>query len=166
MAARDSDAEMDDESAESEEQFGGAIDMLKADHQKVRQLFAQYKAGGNPSKKQQIAEQVFTELETHAQLEEMVFYPAFEEATDEEGQQQGQEARKEHQAVKDLIAELRGREVDEAFDAKFRELMANVEHHVQEEESEMFPEAEELLADQDANLVDEMEELKEELLTS
>ena len=166
MAVRDNDAEMDDESAESDEQFGGAIDMLKADHHKVRQLFAQYKAGDDPRLKQQIAAQVFMELETHAQPEEMVFYPAFAEAADEEGQQQVQEARQEHQAVQELIAALRGREVDEAFDAKFRALMAHVEHHVQEEESAMFPEAEELLAEQDADLVDEMEELKEELLTS
>ena len=163
MAVRDNDPEIDDE---SDAQFGGAIDLLKADHQKVRHLFAQYKAESDPRQQQQIAEQVFVELETHAQLEEMVFYPAFEEAADAEGQHQVQEARQEHQAVKERIAALRGREVDEAFDTKFRELMANVEHHVQEEESAMFPEAEELLADQDADLVDEMEALKEELLTS
>ena len=166
MATRDNDAEMADESAERDEQFGGAIDLLKADHQKVRQLFAQYKAGGDPRQKQQIAEQVFIELETHAQLEEMVFYPAFAEAAEAEGQQQVQEARQEHHAVKERIAALRGHEVDEAFEAKFRALMAHVEHHVQEEESAMFPEAEALLAEQDADLVDEMEELKEELLAS
>jgi hemerythrin superfamily protein len=146
--------------------FDNAVEMLRADHQKVRELFQQYTAANNQNARRQIAEQVFIELEIHAQLEEMVFYPAFEQATDEEGKRQVQEARQEHQAVTTLIEELRGREVDEEFDASFRELMDNVEHHVQEEEAEMFPEAEDLLADQDAELMDDMEEIKERLLAS
>jgi hypothetical protein len=68
--------------------------------------------------------------------------------------------------VKDLIAELRGRDADEAFDTAFRELMENVEHHVREEEAEMFPEAEEILAEQLDELMEEMQEVKEQLLAS
>lgn len=143
-----------------------AIEMLKADHQKVRDLFQQYMAASDQNAKSQVAEQVFVELETHTQLEEMVFYPAFEEEADDEGKQLVEEARQEHQEVKDLIAELRGRNADEEFDSKFRELMENVEHHVQEEEAEMFPEAEEILAEQLDELMDEMQELKEQLLAS
>jgi hemerythrin superfamily protein len=147
------------------EQFETAVDMLKADHQKVRDFFQQYKAANDQAAKQQIAEQVFVELETHAQIEEMVFYPAFEEAADEEGKQLIEEARQEHQTVKDLIAELR--EVhDEEFEVRFRELMQNVEHHVQEEEAEMFPEAQEILAGQDEELMEEMQEIKQQLLAS
>ena len=156
MAQHDQDAE----------QFDGAVEMLKADHQKVRQLFEQYKAGDDPSKKQQIAEQVFIELETHAQLEEMVFYPAFEEAADSEGKQLVEEARQEHEEVKSLIAELRDLNDDDAFDVQFRELMDNVEHHVQEEEAEMFPLAEEMLAERTEELADEMQDIKEQLLAS
>jgi hemerythrin superfamily protein len=96
----------------------------------------------------------------------MVFYPAFEEEADEEGKHLVEEACQEHQEVKTLIAELRGREADEEFDTKFRELMDNVEHHVQEEESEMFPKAEEILAERNEELVDEMQEIKEQLLAS
>jgi hemerythrin superfamily protein len=107
-----------------------AIEMLKADHQKVRDLFQQYAAASDQNTQRQIADQVFVELETHAQLEEMVFYPAFEEEADEEGKHLVEEACQEHQEVKTLIAELRGREADEEFDTKFRELMDNVEHHV------------------------------------
>ena len=143
-----------------------AIEMLKADHQKVRDLFRQYTAAGDQNAKRQIAEQVFVELETHAQLEEMVFYPAFEEEADDEGQQLVEEARQEHQEVKNLIAELRGSNADDEFDTKFRELMENVEHHVQEEEAEMFPEAEEILAEQLEDLLEEMQEVKEQLFTS
>ena len=143
-----------------------AIEMLKADHQKVRDLFQQYAAASDQNTQRQIADQVFVELETHAQLEEMVFYPAFEEEADEEGKHLVEEACQEHQEVKTLIVELRGREADEEFDTKFRELMDNVEHHVQEEESEMFPMAEEILAERNEEIVDEMQEIKEQLLAS
>ena len=60
-----------------------AIAMLKADHQKVRDLFHQYEAMRDPSAKREVAEQVFMELETHAQLEENVFYPAVNEETED-----------------------------------------------------------------------------------
>jgi hemerythrin superfamily protein len=145
------------------DEFEDSTEMLKADHQKVRDLFQQYMAASDQTAKQHIAEQVFVELEIHAQLEETVFYPAFEAAADEEGKQLIEEARQEHQTVKDLIAELRDLAVTDKFDARFRELMENVEHHVQEEEREMFPEAAELLAEDDAELMDEMQEMKEQL---
>jgi hemerythrin superfamily protein len=147
-------------------QFEDAIEMLKADHHKVRHLFQEYMAASEQKAQRQIAEQVFVELETHAQLEEMVFYPAFEAATDEEGQQLIEDARQDHQTVRDLIKDLRTLDDEEEFDASFRELMDHVESHVQDEEANMFPEAEELLADQDAELMDEMEEIKERLLAS
>jgi hemerythrin superfamily protein len=141
-----------------------AIEMLKADHQKVTQLFSEYTATREQKAKRQIAEQIFVELETHAQLEETVFYPAFEEEADEEGKQLVAESLEEHQTVKDLIEELRGLEADDAeFDAKFRALMENVQHHVEEEEAEMFPQAEEVLEAQMEDLMDEMQELKQQL---
>ena len=68
--------------------------------------------------------------------------------------------------MKDLIAELRGLAITDVFDTRFRELMENVEHYVQEEERDMFPEAEELLADDDAELLDEMQEIKQQLYAS
>ena len=61
------------------EQPADAIAMLKADHQRVRDLFAQYEAPVIPQTKRTLAEQVFVELETHAQLEENIFYPAVNE---------------------------------------------------------------------------------------
>jgi hemerythrin superfamily protein len=148
------------------EQFDSAVEMLEADHRKVRELFQRYEAAGNPDAKQQVAEQTFVELEVHAQLEEMVFYPAFEEAADEEGKQLVEEARQEHEEVKTLIEELRDLDDDETFDDQFRELMDNVEHHVQEEEAEMFPLAEKLLAERTTELAEEMQDIKTRLLTS
>jgi hemerythrin-like domain-containing protein len=140
-----------------------AIELLKADHRKVKDLFQKYENTSNQKTRQQIAEQVFTELEVHAQLEETVFYPAFAQEADQEGKQLVEEACQEHQTVKDLIAELRDLDDHEEFAAKFHTLMENVEHHVQEEEHEMFPKAEEELAAQLEDLRDEIQELKKQL---
>jgi predicted transcriptional regulator len=77
------------------------------------------------------------------------------------------ESLEEHQRVKDLVEELRELDADdEMFDAKFHELMEQVEHHVEEEENEMLPEAELALAEQAEDLMDEMQEVKRQLLTS
>lgn len=144
-----------------------AIEMLKMDHQKVRRLFQQYAAASDQQDKQEIAEQVFIELEVHTQLEETVFYPAFAELTDKEGKELVAESLEEHQAVKELIEELRDLTPDDAeFEAKFNALKENVEQHVEEEESEMFPKAEVELAEQAADLMEEMQEIKQQLLAS
>jgi hemerythrin-like domain-containing protein len=145
------------------EQPADAIAMLKADHQRVKDLFAQYEAADDRETKRTLAEQAFVELETHTQLEENVFYPAVNEETDE-GPALVQESLSEHETVKTLIQELRSMAHDtDEFDAKFQELIHNVEHHVEEEESEMFPLAEqELLEDLD-DLREEMQELKADL---
>jgi iron-sulfur cluster repair protein YtfE (RIC family) len=99
--------------------------------------------------KRNIAQQVFVELETHAQLEENVFYPAFQQEADKEGKQLVAGSLQEHQTVKELIEEVREFDSDdEAFDAKFRDLMEDVEHYMEEEENDMLPEAELALAEQ------------------
>jgi hemerythrin superfamily protein len=59
-----------------------AIEMLRADHQKVRELFQDYEQTQDQKAKRKIAQQVFVELETHAQLEENIFYPAFRQEAD------------------------------------------------------------------------------------
>jgi hemerythrin-like domain-containing protein len=115
--------------------------------------------------KRHIAEQIFLELETHAQLEEIVFYPAVEAETTDEGEQLVEEARQEHQEVKELIAALRRTE-DEEFDSQFQDLMMQVEHHVQEEESAMFPLAEAELEDELEEMADEMQTVKQQILAS
>ena len=143
-----------------------AIAMLKADHQKVRNLFQEYEAASDPRAKREIAAEACVELEMHAQLEENVFYPAVNEETDE-GPELVKESLEEHQTMKALIKSLRDMGPDnKAFDTKFKELIQNVEHHVEEEEREMFPLAEEELEEDMEDLREEMQELKEQLLTS
>ena len=140
-----------------------AIALLKADHQRVKDLFAQYEAANNVETKRTLAEQVFTELDMHAQLEENVFYPTVNEETDE-GPELVKESLSEHATVKTLMQALRSMAHDtEEFDAKFQELIQDVAHHVEEEEAEMFPLAEEELAEDLHDMKDEMQELKADL---
>src|SRR5947199_551284 len=97
-----------------------AIALLKADHQRVKDLFAQYEAAEHVETKRTLAAQVFTELEMHAQLEENVFYPTVNEETDE-GPELVKDSLEAHQTMKQLIQELRGMAQDtDEFDAKFQ----------------------------------------------
>jgi hemerythrin-like domain-containing protein len=145
------------------EQPGDAIAMLKADHQRVRDLFSQYEATSNHATKRTLAAQVFMELETHAQLEENIFYPAVNEGTDE-GPDLVKDSVQEHETVHLLIQELQGMAHDtDAFDTKFQELVQHVEHHVEEEEAEMFPLAEQELAEDLDEMSEEMQEMKADI---
>ena len=144
-----------------------AISMLKADHRTVNDLFAQYESAGDCRTKRLIAKQVFTELALHAQLEENVFYPAYEERTGKNGTQLVADSRLEHEKVKELMLAMQGLDLaEEEFEAKFHELMHTVRHHVDAEEHEMFPEAEQILEDQLEDLMDAMVELKHQLITA
>jgi hemerythrin superfamily protein len=144
-----------------------AIALLKTDHRKVKNLFARYERAGNFRTKHLLAEQVFTELALHAHLEEHVFYPAYEAMTGKHGTQLVADSRLEHEHVRELMIELQGIELDEAaFEGKFHDLMGIVREHVAEEENAMFPEAEQMLADQLEDLMDHMVALKQQLTTS
>jgi hemerythrin superfamily protein len=144
-----------------------ALALLKAEHRLVNALFTQYESAADISTKQMIAEQVFTALEIHGQLEDDVFYPAYETMTGKNGTQLVADSRLAHEHVKELLIELRDIDLDEeTFEAKFQELMHTVEQHVAQEEGEMFPEAEQILADQLVALRDEMMALKQQLMTA
>jgi hemerythrin superfamily protein len=144
-----------------------AITLLKTDHRKVKNLFARYESAGDFRTKHLIAEQGFTELDLHAQLEENVFYPAYDEMTGKNGTSLVADSRLAHEHVRELMSELQGIALDEAaFEGKFHELMGIVREHVAEEENAMFPEAEQMLADQLEELMDHMVELKQQLRPS
>ena len=144
-----------------------AIALLKTDHQKVKNLFARYESAGHFSTKHLLAAQVFTALDRHTQLEENVFYPAYEAMTGKNGTQLVADSRLAHEHVRELMSELQGIDLDEAaFEEKFHELMGIVREHVAEEENAMFPEAEQILADQLEDLMDHMVQLKQQLTPS
>jgi hemerythrin superfamily protein len=142
-----------------------AIEMLKADHRRVRALFQRYDETDDQGMRQGIVAELFVELELHTQLEESVFYPAFADESNQEGQELVAASLEDHEDIDVLVEELRGLEADqEAFAAKFQELRTKVEQHVQDEESQMFPQAEQALGEQLEELRDEMQEIKEHLL--
>lgn len=136
-----------------------AITILRADHQRIRDLFLRYDAAREQRAKWEIAELIFQELDLHARTEKRLFYPAVAA--------KAEDSVKEHDTVKTLIVELRALPPDDGlFQAKFQTLRANVAHHVQEEESKMFPAAERELGEQLKTLRSEMQAYKQALLAS
>ena len=116
-----------------------AVDLLKADHDKVDTLFQKVKANEDGNNKDVFSE-IKQELEVHTHIEEQVFYPFLLERGDEELQKMVREGIEEHGQVKTLLPEIAALPGDDdEFKAKLKVLMENVEHHVQEEEGEMFP---------------------------
>ena len=108
-----------------------AVEMLKADHRKVKELFEKYESAR--SKKADIAKKICLELIVHTMLEEEIFYPACREAGVDEDKLN--EAAVEHDGAKVLIAELEhGSPDDEYYDAKVKVLSEEIKHHVKEEE--------------------------------
>ena len=119
-----------------------AVKLLKDDHKKVKDLFRQFEKARTADRKKKIAEEAMHELEVHAEIEEEIFYPAAKAKADKEGKELVAEAVEEHHVVKVLIGELKAmREVNEQYEAKFTVLIENVEHHIEEEEGEMFTKA-------------------------
>jgi hemerythrin superfamily protein len=143
-----------------------AIALLTADHRQVRALFQQYADTPDPYLQQIIAEHVFAELTLHMLLEETVFYPAVAEQTDAEGKQLVNEALQDHQAIKALIETLQEIDDDAAFEAQFQILQTQVEQHIEDEETRMFPEAAEVLATHWEEITVLLQERKAQLLAS
>ena len=137
------------------------LTMLKADHKKVKTLFAEYQEA-TPRKQQDIAQTTIQELEIHAALEEGLIYPAIREGIDDDALMN--EANEEHHLVHVLIAELKELEPSDAtFKAKFTVLGELVKHHVKEEEGEMFPQAQKATIDW-VELEAEVTQRKEQLM--
>ena len=117
-----------------------AVALLRADHQRVSALFADYEGARSAVKKKQIVSQICTELTVHAQVEEELFYPAVKQALKDK--MLVPEATVEHATLKGLIAQVEGQTPSgEMFDAIVKVLSEYVKHHVKEEQGEMFPKA-------------------------
>jgi hemerythrin superfamily protein len=117
-----------------------AIALLIADHKKVKDLFEQFEALSDRSKvnKKKIAAQICLELTVHTHIEEEIFYPAVRGPIKDDDLMD--EALVEHAGAKDLIAQISEMDPgDDLYDAKVKVLSEQIEHHVGEEEDEMFP---------------------------
>lgn len=140
----------------------GATELLRADHKLVSSLFAEYEKARLSSKKKELVARICMELSVHAQVEEEIFYPAVKKALKDK--ELVPEATVEHASLKALIAQVEGVEPDgEMFDAKVKVLSEYVQHHVNEEQNEMFPKAKASKLDM-AELGAEILARKEELM--
>lgn len=133
--------------AESKSQ--DAIALLKEDHRKVEKLFKEYESAKGEGRKEKLARQISLELTIHTMIEEEIFYPACNGKIDEA---ELKEAYVEHDAAKLLMAEIEAGsgQSDDFFDAKVQVLGEEIDHHVKEEEGEMFPEVRKADIDLDA----------------
>jgi len=115
-----------------------AIALLKEDHRAVEKLFKEFEDAKGEGRKEKLARQICLELTVHTTIEEQIFYPACDGKVDEDLLK---EAYVEHDAAKLLIAEIEAGsgESDDFFDAKVQVLSEQIEHHVKEEEGELFP---------------------------
>ena len=142
-----------------------AITLLTADHAKVKKLFEEFaelkEEDGSAEDKSALVTQICNELKVHAEIEEEIFYPAVRKAIDDADLMD--EALVEHAGAKELIAQLEEMSPDdELYDAKVTVLGEQIQHHVKEEEGEMFPKARKAKVDSEALGV-EMAERKAEL---
>jgi hypothetical protein len=119
-------------SARNGKQPVSAIDLLKADHRKVEDLFEKFESTGGAMAKAKLAKEICLELSIHATIEEEIFYPALRGEVDDD---KLDEAQVEHDGAKVFIAEILNAAPDDKFyDAKVKVLSEEIKHHVKEEE--------------------------------
>lgn len=139
-----------------------AIALLKEDHRAVEKLFKDFEEAKGEGRKEKLARRICLELSVHTMIEEEIFYPACNGKIEEDLLK---EAYVEHDSAKLLIAEIEAGngQNDQYFDAKVQVLSEQIEHHVEEEESELFPQVRKADIDLDA-LGEQLGQRKRELL--
>lgn len=143
------------------------LKILKRDHSTVRSLFNKYSRTGKSSheKKTELFEQIRRELQIHSRAEEEIFYPAIKATNGPESRKLMSEALKEHKDVDELLTQIsRLKPTDKNFEEKIETLFESVDHHIEEEEGEIFQFVEENCSEDELNeLGTQMEERKKTL---
>ena len=135
------------------------IKTLKQQHRKVEGLFAEVDKAEDGETRRALLDEIAQNLELHMKVEEEVFYPAVRQVDAKDAEAQIDEAYEEHHVVKLVLAELpQVNPEDERFEAKMTVLSELIEHHVEEEEKEMFKLAQKLGKDELEDLGERMEE--------
>ncbi|MEN5089161.1 hemerythrin domain-containing protein [Pseudomonas protegens] len=139
-----------------------AIDLLKADHEKVKSILTQLSESTDRAvkKRTDLLDKLELEITIHTQLEEQILYPAFKQAGDKEQAEMYYEAKEEHRTVDSLVLpDLKNTDPTQPeFAGRVKVVKELLEHHIGEEESEMFPQAKKLLGNA------KLEELGEQML--
>lgn len=138
-----------------------ATEMLKSEHMKVEGLLAQCKATRDKNRRKRIFEEIRSNLEMHAEIEEKIFYPACRQHAEIAPMIEG--SYQEHQQMKDLLSELASIPADQdRFDTRFNDLFLVINHHVNDEENELFAKAKKLMShDELVRLAGEMQAWEE-----
>lgn len=126
-----------------------AIELLTQQHREVKEMFDRFENMTDRAKvsKKKLADEICNALIMHTTIEEEIYYPATREAS-EETEDMVDEAVVEHASAKDLIAQIMEMDPgDDLYDAKVKVLGEMIEHHVKEEEEEMFPKTRQLKLD-------------------
>ena len=118
------------------------LTLLKNQHQEVAELYAAFEASDDDAEKLELFNQIADDLAVHSTIEERHFYPAIRAR---DTQKELTEAYDEHLEVKKLLVDCMRSTSTPGFDGKVAALMGAVEHHVDEEEDEMFPKVKKLL---------------------
>lgn len=133
-----------------------ATELLKKQHREVKALFGKAKKAKSTDRRH-VMDEITHKLQTHMTIEEEIFYPAVRELDSKKTDEIVPEAYEEHHVVKLVLAELPDVDLDdEQYEAKVTVLSELIEHHVEEEETEMFKSAEKLGAERLGELGDEM----------
>jgi hemerythrin-like domain-containing protein len=139
-----------------------AIDLLMEQHREVENLFSAFDKASSADDKEELFETIADKLAIHARIEEQYFYPA---VTAKKTEDMVLEAFVEHNSIKRLLADLLESDAeDPKFEAQMKVLKEQVEHHVEEEEEQLFPAAKKVLSkDELVALAQEMTALQTEL---
>jgi hemerythrin-like domain-containing protein len=143
-----------------------AIKLLKEDHAEVKKLFGEYdklaKREADAAEREMLALKICEMLTVHTKLEEEIFYPACREVL-QEADELVDEAAVEHSSAKELIQQIEsGKPDDDLFDAKVKVLGEYINHHVKEEQNELFPKVRGRIDTK--GIGQQMQERKEELM--
>jgi hemerythrin superfamily protein len=140
-----------------------AIDMLEGQHREVEDLFAKLEKADRGERKQKLFTLIADKLAVHASIEEEAFYPAVKAKRTEDILLESLE---EHLGIKRVLSDLIDLDAsDETFDAKAKVLQEQVEHHVEEEEGDLFPKVKKIFDEETlVAIAQQMAELQEELL--
>lgn len=146
--------------------MANAIDILKEDHEDIRGLLKQLTDNANGRNRKELLSRIHRELKIHTKLEEDIFYPAFRQADARGNGPLYHESLEEHHIVEDMVMpDVERAEIDDGqFAGRANVLRELVEHHADDEETEMFPRARQLLSEEQLEeLGKKIEKRREEL---
>lgn len=140
-----------------------AIDLLKADHEKVKGILSQLSESTDRAvkKRTELLEKLELEVSIHTQLEEQILYPAYKAAGGKAEAEMYYEAKEEHRTVDSLVLpDLKGTDpTSPEFAGRVKVIKELLEHHIDEEETDMFPHAKKILGKA------KLDELGDQMLT-